>query len=334
MRRRFPAVIVTLLAFALLPGVAVARPPFDTARAEHDRIVAHWTPERMKTAIPRDFVRAFGAFARAPAPAKPPGGGGSGNVSGASWTKGGLIAEASGKVYFEMDGSGWVCSGSVVDDTRSGYSIVLTAAHCAYDETAGGALSGFATNWMFIPNFDAAPTWTCGSTKYGCWTAEALFVHSGFATAGGFNSQATYHDFAFALVGPGGKSGSAQLDSTTGDFPIAFSTLAEGTKMYAFGYPAAGKYRGNDLVYCAGPVFYDPYNSKRTYGMTCGMTGGSSGGPWLSGFSESTGSGTLSSLNSYGYSGIRAMHGPWFDSNASDVFAAANGSAISNTIVP
>jgi len=50
MRRRLPAVIVTLLAFALPPGVAVARPPFDAARAEHDRIVAHWTPERSRSA--------------------------------------------------------------------------------------------------------------------------------------------------------------------------------------------------------------------------------------------------------------------------------------------
>jgi hypothetical protein len=63
------------------------------------------------------------------------------------------------------------------------------------------------------------------------------------------------------------------------------------------------------------------------------MTGGSSGGPWLSGFSTSTGSGTLSSLNSYGYSGVRAMHGPKFNDNTADVHSAANN-ATSNTIVP
>ena len=60
--------------------------------------------------------------------------------------------------------------------------------------------------------------------------------------------------------------------------------MSSGSKLYAFGYPAAGKYRGNDLVYCAGNIFADPYASNQTWGMTCNMTGGSSGGPWLSGF--------------------------------------------------
>ena len=78
--------------------------------------------------------------------------------------------------------------------------------------------------------------------------------------AGSFNTQATLHDFAFAVVGPGGKSGTAQLDTTVGSFPITFSGDFSGQKLYAFGYPAAGKYHGNDLVYCAGNVFTDEFN--------------------------------------------------------------------------
>ena len=54
------------------------------------------------------------------------------------------------------------------DGGRPGYSMVLTAGHCAIDETNGQ----FATNWMFIPAFDSAPTYTCSaSLPYGCWTA-------------------------------------------------------------------------------------------------------------------------------------------------------------------
>ena len=66
--------------------------------------------------------------------------------------------------------------------------------------------------------------------------------------------------------------------------------------------------------------------------MACGMTGGSSGGPWLKGFSEATGSGTLNSLNSYGYSGLKNMYGPKFNGNTQAVYNAAN-SATGNTIV-
>jgi hypothetical protein len=253
--------------------------------------------------------------------------GSGGGTTGASWNGGGRILQASGKVYFEMGGGAWVCSGSVANDSRSGYSLVLTAGHCAYDEVDGA----FATNWLFIPNFDGAPTFTCANTVYGCWTAQALVVHRGYATAGGFNTQATVHDFAFAVVGPGGKTNS-QLDATVGSFPIAFSGVSAGNTLYAFGYPAAGKYHGNDLVYCSGPIFADSNNSNLTWGMACGMTGGSSGGPWLSSFSTGTGIGTLSSLNSYGYSGVKNMYGPKFNANTQAVYNAAN-SATGNTIV-
>ena len=322
MRRRSSLAVlaaVSLLAIPALAGPAGASGP---RISEHDRIIAHWTPARMKAAVARDFVRTASGLV----PKARPGSGA--GITGASWTGGGRIQQASGKVYFEMAGGAYACSGSVANDSRSGYSLVLTAGHCAYDETNGK----FATNWLFIPNFDGAPTFTCGSTVYGCWTAQALVVHSGFANAGGFNTQATVHDFAFAVVGPGGKS-NGQLDSTVGSFGIAYSGVSAGNTLYAFGYPAAGKYHGNDLTYCAGPIFTDDLNDDLTWGMACGMTGGSSGGPWLSSFSTSTGVGTLSSLNSYGYSGIKNMYGPKFNSNTQAVYNAAN-SATSNKIVP
>ena len=326
MRSRGSIAIGTLFLLASAVPAAAASPSVESASARHDRIVAHWTPERLQKATPRDFrYDAKRGFVPA---AKPGTGGGGTTVTGASWTKGGQILKTSGKVYFEMGGGGYVCSGAVAKDSNTGRSLVLTAAHCAYDETA----RQFATNWMFIPEFDTTPTFTCANTKWGCWTASGLVVHSGYATAGGFNTQATVHDFAFAVVGNGGKS-NTQLDATVGDFPITFSGITKGQTLYSFGYPASQKYKGNDLSYCAGPLTEDASNSNLTWGMACDMTGGSSGGPWLSSFSESTGSGTLSSLNSYGYSGVRYMYGPKFGTKTQDVYTAAN-TATGNTIVP
>lgn len=324
MSRRVTAILSSAV---LLVAFAVPAQAAGPARSEHDRIVAFWTAERMASATPRDFTldpkRGLPPAAQPVGRAKP---GNGGNVTGASWTKGGLIKEASGKVFFTMGGTTYVCSGAVATDTRTNYSLVLTAAHCAYDETDGA----FATNWMFYPDYDESPTRTCANTAYGCWTASGLVVHQGYTTAGGFNQQATLHDWAFAVVGAGGKA-STQLDTTVGSFPISFSALADGTKVYAFGYPAAQKYRGNDFVYCAGPTFSDPYNDELTYGVTCDMTGGSSGGPWLSGFDEGTGSGTLSSVNSYGYSGVKAMHGPKFNTKTQATYSTADSST-TNTI--
>ena len=62
--------------------------------------------------------------------------------------------------------------------------------------------------------------------------------------------------------------------------------------------------------------------------------GGTSGGPWLEGIDESNGSGgTLSSVNSYRYSGGDSIYGPKFNSTTQATYNAANG-ATSNTIVP
>jgi V8-like Glu-specific endopeptidase len=328
-RKRSLIALLAALSLAAIPAagsVGAAGPRV----SEHDRIVAFWTPARQKSAIPRDFVRAGDKFV----PRGKPGGGGSGGVTGASWNGGGLILKASGKVYFVMGASAYVCSGSVVNDSRngaSGKSLVLTAGHCAYDETN----HAFATNWLFIPDYDDGPTLSnCNNTAYGCWTSEGLFVHNGFATAGGFNTQATIHDWAFAVVGNGGKAGasSPQLDATVGSFGITYSGISSSQKLYAFGYPAAGKYHGNDLTYCAGNIITDNLNDDLTWGMACGMTGGSSGGPWLSSFTESTGIGTLSSLNSYGYSGIKNMYGPKFNSETQAVYNAANTGTGNHTV--
>jgi V8-like Glu-specific endopeptidase len=320
MRHRMSALLIAALLLVTIAAPTQAREP---QQSRHEQIVAHWTAARLAAATPRDFVfdseRGFAPRAR-------PGGGGG---TGASWTGGGAVKERTGKVYFEMGGGAYVCSGSVASDTRTTTSLVLTAGHCAYDETNGN----FATNWLFIPDFDQSPTFTCSQTQYGCWTADALVVHEGYATAGGFNTQATLHDFAFAVVGGGGHNGSTQLDTAVGAFTVAIPGFsAPGQTAYAFGYPAAGKYKGNDLVYCNGAIFEDPYNDQLTWGLPCLMTGGSSGGPWLSSFNASTGVGSLSSLNSYGYSGVKAMHGPKFNADTADVYAAAR-SATANMIV-
>jgi hypothetical protein len=340
MRLRRSAALAALSLVAILPlagGSALARGPLadaTRAAAEHARIVAYWTPARLAAATPRDYVRdSSGRYHLAPN-AKPGGGGGGGNTTGSSWPNGkGKVYTATGKVYFQMNGSGWVCSGTALGDSRASYSLVITAGHCVYDEENGnGQLSGFATNWMFIPQYDSSPTLTCANTTLGCWTATALVVNGGFARAGAFNDQATHYDWGLAVVGAGGKSNS-QLDGTVGTFGYQASAMSANTVVDAFGYPAAQKYHGNDLVYCQGPIGFDALNSNSTYKLPCGMTGGSSGGPWFSGFDASTGdTGTIQSLNSYGYSGQSNMYGPMFNADTTATYNAANGTT-TNTIV-
>jgi hypothetical protein len=312
------AALLTVLALLPLAVAPVAAGDSSTrAKAEHERIIKYWTAERIANAKPRDFVRTNeGKFV----PRARPGSGG----TGASWTGGGPVVQRTGKVLFTMDGGNWVCSASAITDSRTSHSLVLTAGHCAFDEVN----EAFATNWTYVPSFDTSPTFTCAQSTYGCWTAAGLVVHSGYATAGGFNTQATVHDFAFAIVGPGGKSNS-QLDAL-GTYGIAYPAISTGGTVHAFGYPAAGKYHGNDLTYCTGPTFNDQFNDDLTWGIACNMTGGSSGGPWLAGFTNTAG--TATSLNSYGYSGIKNMYGPKFNAKTQAVFNRAN-TTTGNSIV-
>lgn len=326
---------VSVTVATMLSGAtgAAARDASQPGRSEHDRVVAFWTNERAAQAIPRDFDFDPNRRSFRPRAKQAAGSGGSSTTTlGSSWTAGGEVLKTTGKVLFAMGGTYYVCSASVADDTESLRSIILTAAHCAYDESGGA----FATNWMFIPDYDSAPASLdtagsfCARTSLGCWTASALVVAGGYATAGGFNNQAVVHDYAFAVVGVGGKSG-AQLDSTVGGHPIQFSEVSGGANTYLFGYPAAGRYKGKDLVYCRGPLGFDPYTANATYRVGCNMTGGSSGGPWFTPFSA--GSGTMMSVNSYGYSGITAMHGPKLNAETLSMFTTA-ASANTNTIVP
>ena len=184
------------------------------------------------------------------------------------------------------------------------------------------------------PTLGSRRAFTCASTAYGCWTARALVVHKGWADEESLTTKATQHDFGVAVVAGGGKTGTTtQLDTAVGGgYAVSTGSMSSGTTVHAFGYPAAGRYKGKDLTYCAGPTFLDQYNGDATLGIACNMTGGSSGGPWLSGFNESTGSGTLSSLNSYGYSGIKNMYGPKFNATTQAVYNAADN-ATGNTIV-
>ena len=71
--------------------------------------------------------------------------------------------------------------------------------------------------------------------------------------------------------------------------------------------------------------------------MPCNMTGGSSGGPWVSTTNtthvSTHASTTLRSLNSYGYSGQTNMFGPKFNNNTQAVFNAANTGTVSSGVV-
>ena len=316
MRLRVLLVLGALVATMAMPVTAGARNANAAAKAEQDRIIAYWTPARIGAAKHRDYVRT-GTGKIIPY-AKPGGGGG-----GASWTGNEPVELRVGRILFSSGGSDWICSGTVVDDagTANGYSIILTAGHCVYD----GA-DGWSYNFLFMPDFDDNPIYDCAARVLGCWTANRLGIHTNFHPSGFGPDAALRVDYGFARVGAGSKSG--QLDATVGGYGITTATIVNADVQWAFGFPAEGRYKGKDLIFCTGTTAPDP-NLSGVYGMNCNMNGGSSGGGWLLGSANPSGDENrfLSSVNSYGYSGLAKMFGPKFTTQTIEIMNSVIGSS-------
>ena len=330
MKLRYKLLIgATSIAVVLVTLAPTSAATGKSVRSERARIVRFWTNARVKKAVSRDFelnTRTH-RFDMRGKPVFP------GTVTGASWTNGGRVVDTTGKVLFSMGSTYYVCSASVVTDSVLNRAIVLTAGHCVYDETN----NQFAENWMYVPAWDASPVVLdagglfCESTLYGCWTATSLVASNAFAAEPGFTVTASQHDYGFAVMGTGGFSG-LQLDEVAGSQPMyTDATVSVDTETWAFGYPAQGKYKGNDLTYCRGLLSYDGKVGVdwSTYKLGCGMTGGSSGGPWFRDFTETGtggGAGTVFSVTSYGYGNSKYLYGPFLNNETAEMFVVAASS--------
>lgn len=296
-----------------------------TTRAEQRRVANYWTSERMRSAVPgdrivadRDKSSATGAVATGKPTVVPNdkpdnpgngngkgnGNGGNGGETGEYYTGDGEIVDTTGKVFFTLDGTDYVCSGSSTASTNK--DLVLTAGHCV-NEGPGE----YATNFAFVPGYDD------GARPHGTFTARQLVTTSQWKNAGDFD-----YDVGFAVMNA--RNGE-DLTEAVGSQSIGFN-LDRGEYMYAFGYPAARPYDGSDIAWCHGEVVQDTYFGSQDQGMDCNMTGGSSGGPWLIDYSESSGVGTLNSVNSFGYRGVKdVMWGPYFGEVAQNLHSTAQG---------
>jgi hypothetical protein len=339
MRRSFRLAVLTLFSTALLAasgstalaatpdtdapinGAPINGAPVNRAAAtalEQQRVLDYWTPERMRSAVPLEELagdvlatkRASGTVERGTptviAPTAPQSTGDAGVLafphSGGPWTGGGAVTQTAGRVFFVYQGRPASCSGNAV--TSANRSTVMTAGHCVKLDGA------WHTNWVFVPGYHN------GNDPFGTWTANQTM-----ATAQWVSSENINHDVGAAVVNP---LGGQLLTDVVGGQGIAFNQ-SRGLPMYAFGYPAASPYDGSQLIYCSGNTFNDFFTTA--IGMTCDMTGGSSGGPWFMNFSESTGLGIQNSVNSFKYIfWPNRMYGPYFGSSSQSLYQTAQSS--------
>ena len=250
------------------------------------------------------------------------------------WSLGGDVQTAAGRLLYELPirrnlsrWGGYVCSGTAVTDNVSGRSIILTAGHCVYDDAYGV----FARNVLFIPNqaeTSGSETDTnCSNDPIGCWVAEFGVTDSRWATA----SFPYDWDFGYYVVPDTGSyagsgASSSALDQSVRTLPMSFSparindgATGSGTPdfTYALGYP------GNldpNFMHCAEDA--TTINSQ-LWLPSCRLWRGASGGPWVQPMTLGTGSGTIISVNSYGFGDCFGMAGPRLSGSASCVFDVA-----------
>jgi len=242
------------------------------------------------------------------------GGGGEGTVPNAEW-QGGAVQTAIGRIYFEMPSnakrkgpwSGYVCSGTVATDGATGRSVVLTAAHCVYDD----ANKAFARNVLFIP--DQAHTTgsgtdlNCSNDPLGCWVASYGVVDAAYTTRTFPSNNAwDYAYYVFDDVGAHAGSGSTSaLDAAAGALSIAFTAPTVGDLAHGLGYSYN---QDPNLMYCADALGTE--GAVNWWLPGCGLSSGSSGGPWIQPFDEGSGTGPIVSVNSWGYTTGPGMAGP------------------------
>jgi V8-like Glu-specific endopeptidase len=223
-----------------------------------------WTRARMEAATPAGPASRSaasvspGAFPAAqPTPTEPPG------VPDPSSFNGVLTV---GALFFTTFGVQLLhfCTASVVDSTAG--DVVLTAAHCVYDNGPVGDLA-------------YVPEWHAGASPYGAWTVSSITVAAGWK-----QSQNPADDYAFLTVTP--PSGTKKIQQVTGGLKLGVNT-GYAHAIHVIGYNALSVLP----MECVTKSFEFEVGQMEFYCNS--FYDGVSGGPWVTGFNATTGGGTV-----------------------------------------
>jgi V8-like Glu-specific endopeptidase len=197
-----------------------------------------------------------------------------------------------GKLFLTNSaGQDLACSGTAVESLNQ--SVVDTAGHCLY------LYGSWVQNVIFCPLYEN------GSTPYGCWAARDLEVPSDWISA---RPNDYHHDLGMVIVAPNSEGA---LTNLVGGAGWAYNQPVN-QPFYAYGYPAGFPYDGQSRQSCASSIgTIWQHGGGNVVSIPCGMTGGSSGGPW---FIQINGNWYLNGHNDFG-SNLQPGHmfSPYYD---------------------
>ncbi|WP_328536298.1 trypsin-like serine peptidase [Streptomyces sp. NBC_00344] len=253
-------------------------------------IAGFWDPDRMRDAdktpqkpVDNDISGDKGVTDPTPAPV---------TAQGVKAPYHNTLPEA-GKLFFDSPEGSMVCSATVVEDpAHPGKSnMVWTAGHCVH----AGKKGGWYRNIAFVPSYNNSGKSVAQLRNakkeevapYGVYWADWAQTSEQWIAGGGpTGGQGAPYDFAVLHVTPE-KGSTRSLEETVGGaLPVNFNAPAvpKIPGITATGYPAAPPFDGQKLFQCAdrpGRLSVTA-NDPTMYRIGCTMTGGSSGGGWIS----------------------------------------------------
>jgi V8-like Glu-specific endopeptidase len=269
-----------------------------TDRATTAAVTDFWTPARMAAAVDLDRDA---AVSRKPG-LRPSPSGAPGSVAPAAPRRPFATAAVNqsltvGKVYVATPGGLGQCSASALNSGKR--RLVITAGHCVH----AGAGGGWYWNLIFVPGMRGA------SEPAGRFAAFSLTTRTAWITG-----SSPDEDMAIAIMHNGGYSNAKVVDSVGGN-GLRWN-WGYGVFVTILGYPVVG-YPGDTQYYCQSSTWWTHGQELTAW---CGMTEGSSGGPWLQDYNGSTGLGYVNSVTSHRHGDARQMYGPYFDDDAKSLF--------------
>lgn len=222
-----------------------------------------------------------------------------------------------GTFFFDgspVDGKATYCTGSVVHS--NGHGLVLTAGHCAFGLT-------HAKHAIFVPDYRFGRP--AAAQPYGIYPVTRLFIDPRYQA----NTKQAASDLDLAFVQVSANAKDKTVETAAGALTFA-RTPGYDNHVTVVGYPYSDTAnRSHQAVRCAAATRRLP--GFRQMQMDCeGLSGGVSGGPWVSDYSPSARTGkVIGNVGGYNGGGNDAnddsvSYSPLYGKDAQDLYDDAN----------
>lgn len=228
-----------------------------------------------------------------------------------------------GKLFFTINGAGYVCSASVTTGSASINNIIWTAGHCV----ANGGASTFYSNWVFCPSYNSGGV----NPTRGCWNATGATTTTAWFANGDWT-----RDYAYITLANLGSVLNEDVALATGSLGFGYNFGRDEVWTH-LGYPQASPYNGSYIVQTNTQYAYTDTGqtgasaSPNSWGSR--QTPGSSGSALLLGFSYASPGDPygqapwINSTVSYYYTAESnfELQGPYYDTFACSVWQQGTG---------